>query len=92
MERKGYDKHFAAGLTAYGGMLGPIIPPSVMFVVYAVLAQVSVSDMLITGIVPGILLTLMFFLVIAAMGFIYNYPAGEKQTLRERAMIVLGAA
>ena len=31
MEKKGYDKTFAAGLTAYGGMLGPIIPPSVMF-------------------------------------------------------------
>lgn len=33
---------------------------------------------------PGALLTVMFFLVIAAMGFVYNYPAGEKQTLRER--------
>ena len=33
MERKGYDKDFAAGLTAYGGMLGSIMPPSVMFVV-----------------------------------------------------------
>lgn len=92
MERKGYDKDFAAGITAYGGMLGPIIPPSVMFVVYSVLAQVSVSDMLIAGIVPGALLTVMFFLVIAAMGFVYNYPAGEKQTLRERTRTVLGAA
>jgi C4-dicarboxylate transporter DctM subunit len=53
MEKQGYDKTFAAGLTAYGGMLGPIIPPSVMFVVYSVLAQVSVSDMLIAGIVPA---------------------------------------
>jgi hypothetical protein len=52
MERKGYDKTFAAGLTAYGGMLGPIIPPSVMFVVYSTLAQVSVGDMLIAGIEP----------------------------------------
>ena len=34
MEKQGYDKTFAAGLTVYGGMLGPIIPPSVMFVVY----------------------------------------------------------
>ena len=75
MEKKGYDKTFAAGLTAYGGMLGPIIPPSVMFVVYSVLAQVSVSDMLIAGIVPGVILTVMFCLVIALMGFVYNYPA-----------------
>ncbi len=92
MEKKGYDKTFAAGLTAYGGMLGPIIPPSIMFVVYSVLAQVPVSDMLVAGIVPGILLTILFFICIALMGFVYNYPAGDRQTLRERARTILSAA
>ncbi|WP_314325536.1 TRAP transporter large permease [Comamonas aquatica] len=89
MEKQGYDKTFAAGLTVYGGMLGPIIPPSVMFVVYSVLAQVAVGDMLIAGILPGILLTLLFFGVIACMGLIYNYPRSAKRTLRERAKTVL---
>ncbi|MBA3592686.1 MAG: TRAP transporter large permease [Polaromonas sp.] len=84
MEKKGYDKTFAAGLTVYGGMLGPIIPPSVMFVVYSVLAQVAVGDMLIAGILPGIVLTLLFFVVIACMGYIYNYPRTEKRTIRQR--------
>jgi C4-dicarboxylate transporter, DctM subunit len=92
MEKKGYDKTFAAGLTAYGGMLGPIIPPSIMFVVYSVLAQVPVSDMLVAGIVPGVLLTGLFFLCIALMGFVYNYPAGDKQTLGERVRTILSAA
>ena len=92
MVKKGYDKTFAAGLTAYGGMLGPIIPPSVMFVVYSVLAQVSVSDMLIAGIVPGVILTIFFFAIIAIMGFIYNYPRADQQTLRERTMTVLSAS
>lgn len=92
MEKKGYDKSFAAGLTAYGGMLGPIIPPSVMFVVYSVLAQVSVSDMLIAGIIPGVILTVLFCIVIALMGFVYNYPRGEKQTLRERTRTILSAS
>ncbi len=92
MEKKGYDKTFAAGLTAYGGMLGPIIPPSVMFVVYAALAQASVSDMLIAGIVPGVILTAMFCVVIAIMGFIHNFPSGEKETLRQRTRTVLSAA
>ncbi|CEJ14639.1 Sialic acid TRAP transporter permease protein SiaT [bacterium YEK0313] len=91
MEKKGYDKTFAAGLTAYGGMLGPIIPPSVMFVVYSVLAQVSVSDMLIAGIVPGVILTVMFCVVIALMGYVYNYPRAEPMTLRERFRTILGA-
>jgi tripartite ATP-independent transporter DctM subunit len=89
MEKKGYDKTFAAGLTAYGGMLGPIIPPSVMFVVYSVLAQVSVSDMLIAGIVPGVILTAMFCVVIALMGYVYNYPKADYQTPRQRLATIL---
>jgi tripartite ATP-independent transporter DctM subunit len=91
MERQGYDKTFAAGLTAYAGMLGPIIPPSVMFVVYSVLAQVPVSDMLISGIIPGVLLTVLFCTIIAVMGFLHNFPAGAVMTPRERVMTVLRA-
>ena len=49
MQRAGYDRAFAVGVTAFGGLLGPIIPPSIVFVVYAVLAQVAVRDMLIAG-------------------------------------------
>jgi len=92
MERKGYDKTFSAGLTVYGGMLGSIIPPSVMFVVYSVLAQVAVGDMLIAGILPGLLLIVLFFGVIAGMGMIYNYPRSERKPLRERARTVLHAS
>lgn len=92
MEKQGYDKNFAAGLTAYGGMLGPIIPPSVMFVVYSVLAQVSVSDMLIAGILPGLILTCLFITVIALMGFFYTYPRAPKQTFRQRLITILRAA
>lgn len=91
MVKKGYDKTFAAGLTAYAGMLGPIIPPSIMFVVYSVLAQVSVSDMLIAGIVPGVLLSGLFCLCVYIMGFFYDYPCGESMTWRQRADIVLNA-
>lgn len=92
MERQGYDKTFAAGVTVYGGMLGPIIPPSVMFVVFSVMAQVAVGDMLIAGILPGILLTVLFFCVIACMGMIYQYPRSEHRTLRQRAVSALRAA
>jgi C4-dicarboxylate transporter DctM subunit len=91
MERKGYDKTFAAGLTAYAGMLGPIIPPSIMFVVYSVLAQVAVSDMLLAGIVPGLLLAALFCGVIALMGFVHNHPRGERMDMRARVRVVLSA-
>ncbi|MCO5145175.1 MAG: TRAP transporter large permease [Aquamicrobium sp.] len=91
MERKGYDKNFAAGLTAYGGMLGPIMPPSVMFVVYSVLAQLSVSDMLLAGILPGLALTALFCGVIAVLGYVHQFPKSEKQTLRQRAATIWNA-
>jgi C4-dicarboxylate transporter, DctM subunit len=91
MEKAGYDKTFAAGITAYGGMLGPIIPPSVMFVVYSVIAQVAVSDMLVAGLVPGLILVVLFCGVIAAMGFVYTYPATERRTLGERARTIAAA-
>ncbi|KKX33169.1 TRAP transporter large permease [Rhizobium sp. LC145] len=91
MEKKGYDKTFSAGLTAYAGMLGPIIPPSIMFVVYSVLAQVPVGDMLAAGMLPGILLTIIFCIVIALMGFVYNYPRGERMTLGQRLRVIADA-
>ena len=91
MEKQGYDKTFAAGLTVYGGMLGPIIPPSVMFVVYSVLAQVAVGDMLIAGIIPGVILTILFFIVIACMGFIYDYPRTAKRTIKQRLHTIVTA-
>lgn len=92
MEKQGYDKTFAAGLTVYGGMLGPIIPPSVMFVVYSVMAQVAVGDMLTAGILPGILLTLLFFIIIACLSVIHNFPRTEKRTLRQRLVTIASAS
>lgn len=92
MEKKGYDKTFAAGLTAYAGMLGPIIPPSIMFVVYSVIAQVPVGTMLAAGIIPGVILTIAFCVVIALMGYVYNYPRGTRLPMRERVTITLKAA
>jgi C4-dicarboxylate transporter, DctM subunit len=92
MERAGYDKSFAAGLTAFGGLLGPIIPPSIVFVVYAVLAQVAVRDMLIAGILPGLMLTGLFILTVAALGWRYNYPRGESLSWRQRLHALREAA
>jgi C4-dicarboxylate transporter, DctM subunit len=91
MEKKGYDKTFSAGLTAYAGMLGPIIPPSIMFVVYSVIAQVPVGTMLAAGIIPGVILTIAFVVVIALMGYVYNYPRGTTLPMRERVATTLKA-
>lgn len=56
MKKEGYDGGFASALQAIGGIFGPIIPPSVLMVLYAVASGESVSDMLIAGLLPGIFL------------------------------------
>ena len=63
MEKNGYDRGFATALATSAGALGPIIPPSLTMIIYAVTVQVSVSDMFLCGFVPGILMAVVICLV-----------------------------
>lgn len=74
MQRNGYRKDFAVSLSAAGGLLAPILPPSMMFVVYGVLAQISIGDLFITGLVPGAMMLLGFFAYIAWRARRDNFP------------------
>lgn len=58
MPKEGYKKEFAAALTVAAAMVGPIIPPSVIMVIFASVAQVSVIKLFLAGFVPGLLLGL----------------------------------
>jgi len=59
MERLSYKRDFSIGALLAGGVLGPLIPPSIPFVVYGIITQTSISKLLIAGIMPGIVLTIM---------------------------------
>ena len=56
MERKGYDRAFSGAVTVSAGLLGPIIPPSMLMIIYGVLAEQSIGRMFLAGIIPGLLL------------------------------------
>lgn len=56
MRKEGYDPAFAASVSAASAIIGPIIPPSVIMVVYAVLVQASVADLFLAGFLPGLLM------------------------------------
>lgn len=63
MEKHGYNKDFAATLTASAGSVGVIIPPSVPFVIYAVAVNCSVKDLFIAGVLPGIMMGIAMIIV-----------------------------
>lgn len=83
MEKAGYKREFAAATTASAAMLGPIIPPSMLFIIYAVGANVSVRDMFVAGILPGIVLAISFILLIMFLGRKHSFPKSEKQPMSE---------
>lgn len=84
MERQGYPRAFAAATTAAGGLLSPIIPPSMLFVIYGVLAQIPIGDMFIAGIIPGMLMAVGFFIAIALIGLKVEYPVSARLEKTER--------
>jgi len=65
MLKRGYDKQLAVGCIMGGGALGILIPPSVLMILYASLTEVSVGKMFFGGLIPGIVLTLLFIIYIA---------------------------
>ncbi|ANG61882.1 C4-dicarboxylate ABC transporter permease [Marinobacterium aestuarii] len=89
MEKEGYDKSYAAAITAAGGLLSPIIPPSMLFVLFGVLAQVPIAEMFIAGIVPGLIMALLFFVAISLMGLVHSYPRGEWPTRQQARQYLL---
>lgn len=88
MEREGYPKSFAVATTTAAGLLSPVIPPSMMFVVYGVLAQISIGDLFIAGIVPGLMMAFGFMVVIFVMGLINPFPQAPKLSSSERATLL----
>jgi tripartite ATP-independent transporter DctM subunit len=64
MTRHGYTRKFATGVVAGSSVLGMLIPPSLLFIIYAILAEESVGRMFLAGIVPGIVLALAFTVTI----------------------------
>ncbi len=65
MTDHGYDKEFAVGVTAASATLGPIIPPSLPFVIYGMMANVSVGALFLAGILPGALMAILMMFTVA---------------------------
>ncbi|SDK60785.1 TRAP transporter large permease [Aliiruegeria lutimaris] len=64
MPKEGYDKNYAAAVTIASSIIGPIIPPSVIMIIYASVTRLSVIDLFVAGVIPGILLAAAMWMVI----------------------------
>ncbi|MGY6567019.1 MAG: TRAP transporter large permease [Halomonadaceae bacterium] len=83
MARSGYDKPFAAAVTAASSTIGPIIPPSVPMIIVGSLAGISVGRMFLAGAVPGLLLGMAMMITVYLLAVKRGYPKGRRATLRE---------
>jgi len=87
LKRRGYPDHMVIGTLAGAGTLGLLIPPSIIMIVYGVAAEVSIARLFIAGILPGILLALLFsgFIAVWALRHPEQIPAADLHlSLREK--------
>lgn len=79
MKKEGYSAGYAAALTAGSSLIGPIIPPSIFMIIYASLTNTSVGDLFLAGIIPGLLLGTIFFIVNWRYSYTHNIPVHSKK-------------
>ena len=87
MKKYGYDDRLSVGCITGGASLGPIIPPSVVFIIYGLITNMSIGDLFVAGIIPGLLIAACFMVLILGWCHIYPNagPAGVRSTWKERA-------
>jgi len=93
MKKYNYSDSLAAGTVASGGTLGILIPPSTVFIVYGFLTEQSIGKLFVAGIVPGLILTIIFMLTIYLMCRLKPElgPSGESMSLKDKLKAFLNA-
>ena len=81
MEKEGYTRRFAAAITAASSVIGPIIPPSGIMIIYAYVMGESVAALFLAGIVPGILVGVGLMVMVRLMADRYDLPAARRVVL-----------
>ncbi|MDP4990582.1 MAG: TRAP transporter large permease [Marivita lacus] len=92
MEKEGYTRRFAAAITAASSVIGPIIPPSGIMIIYAYVMGESVAALFLAGIIPGILVGIGLMIMVKVMADKYDFPASRaKASWGERGQASLKA-
>lgn len=80
MREQGYRDEFAAGITMASATIGPIFPPSIPLIIFASAAEVSAVKLLLAGVIPGLLITVLLMAQIAVMARLQNLPRDPIKT------------
>ena len=83
MEKEGYTREFSSAITLASSIIAPIIPPSMVFIIYGTLSGTSIGALFTAGIIPGIIYGLVFMLVITYYGYKQNFPKSKRASLNE---------
>lgn len=91
MEKDGYDRGFGSAVVACASTVGPIIPPSISIIVYAVIAGCSAGQLLISGVVPGIIMSVGMMVAAYLISIKQKYPTRDKLNSDERRKAIINA-
>lgn len=91
MEKDGYDRGFGSAVVACSSTVGPIIPPSISIIVYAVMANCSAGQLLISGVIPGIIMSGSMMLAAYLISVKRNYPTNPRPSAEERRKAIIAA-
>ncbi|MFA1820815.1 TRAP transporter large permease [Virgibacillus oceani] len=91
MKKKGYHASFSAAINASSSVVGIIIPPSSTMIILAWLANLSVAEMFLAGIIPGFLIGFTYLAVTIIIAIRRGYPKGEKTTVKEIVLSFVNA-
>ncbi|MBS3811474.1 MAG: TRAP transporter large permease [Halanaerobiales bacterium] len=79
MAKEGYDRPYAAGITAGSSLIGPIIPPSIFMVLYGSMTNQSIGGLFVAGIIPGLILGIAFMIMNYYYARKYEYPVSNEK-------------
>ena len=90
MAEEGYPRDFSAAVTAASSLIGPIIPPSIILVIYGGVTQTSIGGLFAAAIVPGILLAIAMMTLVFALSFRREFPKFEEEIERDEYPVIFG--
>jgi tripartite ATP-independent transporter DctM subunit len=91
MQKQGYSTSFSVAITACSSVMGVIIPPSILMVVWGGLMSVSIGGLFLAGVVPGLLIALSMMGTVYVYAKIYGYPVDKRSSFKEVAVAVVHA-